>query len=158
MRSLAIVALAGLFVVGCAKKDKPADTVAAAPAPAPAPPPPAAITLADVAGTWNVVAKNVAGDSTLVTYIMVAKPDTTGWTMTFPKRPPVAVKVLSVAGDSVVIHAGPYPSALRKGVQVTTHSVLRLQDGKLVGTTKANYNVKTADSVLMIKSEGTKAP
>ena len=157
MRSLALVALAGLVVVGCAKKEKPADTVVAAPAPAPAPAPPPAITLADVAGTWNVVTKNQA-DSTLVTYVLVAKPDTTGWTMTFPKRAPVAMKVLSVAGDSIVLHAGPYPSVLRKGVQVTTHSVLRLQDGKLVGATKATYNVKTADSVLMLKTEGTKAP
>jgi hypothetical protein len=158
MRSLALVALAGLVVVGCAKKDKPADTVVAAPAPAPAPPPPAAITLADVAGTWNMVTKNAAGDSTLLTYVLVAKADTTGWTITFPKRAPVAMKVLAVAGDSIVVHAGPYPSALRKGVQVTTHGVMRLQDGKLVGSTKATYNVKTADSVRMLKMEGTKAP
>jgi hypothetical protein len=33
---------------------------------------------------------------------------------------------------------------------------LRLQDGKLVGTTTAHYAKSGADSVLVLKTEGTK--
>lgn len=158
MRHLIIVASAAALL-GCAKADKPADTPAAAPAATPAPvPPPPGITLADVAGKWNVVGKNETGDSTLVNYVFTATPDSSHWTMTFPGRPAVPVHVVSVAGDSIEIAAGPYSSVLRKGVQVKTHGSLRMQGGKLVGTTRAHYSVKTADSVRVLKTEGTRAP
>ena len=78
-----------------------------------------------------------------------------GWTLHFPKRPPVPTTP-TADGDSIVADAGPYESALRKGVKVTTHSVFRLKDGKLVGTTVAHYATKGADSVLNLRSEGTR--
>ena len=53
--------------------------------------------------------------------------------------------------------AGPYESVLRKGVQVKTTTVFRLQDGKLVGTTVAHYTTKGADSVRNLRAEGTRA-
>ena len=59
-------------------------------------------------------------------------------------------------GDSIVADASPYESVLQKGVKVTTHSVFRLQDGKLVGTTVAHYATKGADSVRNLRSEGTR--
>ena len=156
MRRYAMLCCVAAFA-GCAKSDTPpADTTSAVATPPPAPAP---IALADVAGKWNVTGKNEAGDSTLVTYILTATADTTGWSIKFPDRTKtVPVHVVAVAGDSVVIHAGPYPSVLRKGVQVTTTGAFRLQDGKMVGLTKAHYNVKTADSVRMVRSEGTRAP
>jgi hypothetical protein len=40
---------------------------------------------------------------------------------------------------------------------VTTNGTFRLQDGKLVGSTTAHYKTKSADSVLTLKVEGTKA-
>jgi hypothetical protein len=100
---------------------------------------------------------NASGDSTLVTYELVATADPSGWTFNFPKRPPVPVRV-AAAGDSIVIDAGPYESLLRKGVQVTTHGVARLQDGKLMGATTAHYKTTGADSVLPLRFEGTRAP
>lgn len=100
----------------------------------------------------------MAGDSTLITYVVNATADTTGWTITFPGRPAIPMRVVGVAGDSVMIEAGPYASALRRGVQVRTTGAFRLQDGKLVGHNVAHYNVRTADSVLMLRSEGTKRP
>jgi hypothetical protein len=155
MRRIAQLSCA-VVLIGCAKSDQPAaDTTPAAATPAPAPAP---IALADVAGKWNVKGTNETGDSTLVTYVFTATGDTSGWTITFPGRKPVPVHVVAVAGDSIVIEAGPYPSMLRKGVQVRTSGPLRLQDGKLVGTVKAQYSVKTADSVRMVRTEGTKAP
>jgi hypothetical protein len=158
MRPITILCCA-VALGACAKSEKaPADTTPAAATPAPPPPPPA-LKLSDVAGKWNVAGKNEAGDSTLVTYVFTATADTTGWSIKFPNRAkPVPVKVVAVSGDSIVIHAGPYPSVLRKGVNVWTEGPIRLQDGKLVGTVLAHYSVKTADSVRRVRTEGTRAP
>jgi hypothetical protein len=57
-----------------------------------------------------------------------------------------------------VSEAGPFESVLRKGVQVNTQVVSRLQGGKLVGVTTARYDVKGADSVTRLNFEGTRAP
>lgn len=142
-------------LVGCAKSDTPpADTTPAVATPAA----PAPIALADVAGTWNVRGMNQTGDSTLVTYTFHATSDTTGWTITFPNRRPIPVRVVAVSGDSITIAAGPYESALRRGVQVTTSGAVRLQDGKLVGLITARYATKKADSVLVVRTDGTRAP
>ena len=148
-------------LVGCAKPEQQQskDTTAeAAPTPtaAPTPPPPAGISLADVAGKWQMTTMPEKGDSALVKYELVATGDTTGWTFNFPKRKPVPAHV-AVGGDSIVIDAGPYESVLRKGVQVTTHGVARLQGGKLVGTTVAHYATHGADSLRNLRFEGTRA-
>jgi hypothetical protein len=103
-----------------------------------------------------VVAKNEKGDSTLVTYVLTARDDTTGWSIQFPDRKSSIPMHVAPGGDSVAYSSGPYPSALRKNVQVSTNGSWRLVDGKLVGTTHAHYNVKTADSVLVLHSEGTR--
>jgi hypothetical protein len=159
MRPLIILCCA-VAVVGCAKKETPAaDTAAVAPAPPPPPPP---IKVSDVAGKWNVTGKTATGDTTLVTYLLTATPDSTMWTMQFTgktaRKDKIPVRVVSVAGDSIWIEAGPFPSVLRKGVKVKNAGALRLQNGKLVGTTTAHYSVKTADSVRKLVMEGTRAP
>jgi hypothetical protein len=146
------------MLVGCQKpKEQPAaDTTAmSAPAPAPAPAAPAPISLADVAGKWTMRTMPENSDTTLITYELVA--DSAGWTFNFPKRKPVKAKV-SASGDSIVADAGPYESVLRKGIQVTTHGVLRLKDGKLEGTTVAHYKTTKPDSVRTLRVEGTKKP
>lgn len=117
----------------------------------------AAISLADVAGKWKVRSTDEAG-GTPVEVEMVATADTSGWTLTGPNRKPVPVRVIAVAGDSFVTEAGPFESFIRKGVQVTTRAVYRLQDGKLVGTTEARYALGGRDSVAHRPSEGTRAP
>jgi hypothetical protein len=137
-------------LVGCAKSENKAPAESAAN-------PPPHIALADVAGKWAVKAMNEAKDTTLVTYQLTATADTTGWMITFPNRPPIPVRV-SVAGADVVADAGPYPSVLRKNVQVWTHSMMHLDNGMLVGTTVAHYSVTTADSVRRLATEGTRAP
>jgi hypothetical protein len=35
---------------------------------------------------------------------------------------------------------------------------MRLQDGKIVGTTTAHYDTKGADSVLQLRGSGTRIP
>lgn len=146
-----------LLVVGCGgAAEKPEDTtVGEAPAMDAAP---AAVSLADVAGTWNVRATVEGDESKAVTYDMVATPDESGWSIKFPDRDPIPVRIVAVEGDSIVSEAGPFESVLRKGVQVNTQVVSRLQDGKLVGVTTARYDVKGADSVTRLNFEGTRAP
>jgi hypothetical protein len=65
---------------------------------------------------------------------------------------------VSVDADSIMTEAGPYPSVRRKGVQVNTNSVMRLQGGSLVGNTTAHFKVKTPDSVMVLNTTGTRAP
>jgi hypothetical protein len=121
-----------------------------------APVPEATISLADVAGKWNMRTMDENGRNP-VHAVLNATADTSGWTMTAPKRQPVPVRVIAVAGDSIVTERGPYESFILKGVQVTTRNVSRLQDGKLVGVTEAHYALKDGrDSVARRPSVGTR--
>ena len=147
MRSVAIACCAALLI-GCKKAENPPSQTAMAPA---------TVSLSSFAGTWRVRGFNERGDS-IIGYQLIATADTTGWKNVFPNRAPVALRVVAVAGDSVVIESGPYESVLRKGVQVRTHGVVRLQGGKLVGTTVAHYATSRPDSVLHIRAEGTRQP
>jgi hypothetical protein len=143
-------------LVACSKPEQqPAQDTTATAAPTPPAPPPG-ISLADVAGKWAMTTMTEKGDSTLLKYELVATADTTGWTFNFPKRKPVPAHV-TVSGDSIVLEAGPFESLLRKGVQVTTHGVARLQGGKLVGTTVARYATRGPDSLRNLRFEGTRA-
>ena len=156
MRRLALLCCsAALLVAACAKEEAPPDTTAAAAAAPPPPPAPAPINLADVAGKWQVHSRTEKGDS--VSYVLDAKADTTGWTITFPGRKAMPVHIIP-GGDSIVAHVAPYESVLRKGVQVTTETVYRLRDGKLVASSVARYAGGGADSVVRVTGEGTKQP
>jgi hypothetical protein len=64
---------------------------------------------------------------------------------------------VTIGGDSIITEAGPFESVRRKGVQVRTNSVMRLQDGNLVGNSVAHYVTKAADSVLRLRLTGTRA-
>ena len=144
----------------CAKKDNvAADTTAAAATPSDSVHQPAGATpikLADVAGKWNMRSVPTQGQKTPVTFILEAKNGTSGWTITFPGRKPVAEHV-TAAGDSLILESDPYPSVLRKGVRVHTTGTFRLQDGKIVGENTAHYSVKTPDSVLVLNTTGVRA-
>lgn len=146
-----------VVLVGCAKADDQPGTETAAAA-GEMPMSAGTISLADVAGKWNVRGMLENSDSTIVTYELVATPSTSGWVTNFPNRAPIEVRVVSVAGDSIVTESGPFESVLRKGVQVSTHVVARLQDGKLVGTTVARYETTGADSIARLRIVGTRAP
>ncbi len=148
-------------LVGCTKsEDRAAADRAAMDTAAAAPETPAAsttISLADVAGKWKVRSTDEDGGNVVETGL-VATADTSGWTLTGPNRKPIPVRVVAVAGDSIVTEAGPFESFIRKGVQVTTRTVSRLQDGKLVGTIEARFATKSGDSVAHRRMEGARAP
>ena len=159
---LALVSCA-VVLTACAKTEKaPADTVSAAmPAPTTATASGAMatpITLADVAGTWKMRAVPTSGaDMTPTEYTLVATAEPGGWKATFANGLAVPVRV-TTGGDSLMFEMGPYKSVRRKGVDVMTRGVFRKQGDKMVGHSSAHYSVKTADSVLMLNVEGTKAP
>jgi hypothetical protein len=115
----------------------------------------AAISLADVAGTWRLRSISETGDSTIATYQLIATADPSGWTFNVPARNPIPVRV-TTAGDSIMTEAGPFESVLRKGVSVTLRGVLRLEGGKLAGTTVAAFGRDGPDSVLRVRTEGTR--
>jgi hypothetical protein len=136
---------------GTDQADTAADTAALMPAA------PAGINLADVAGTWNVQVMPEASDSVVLTYQLTTTNSTEGWSMKFPDRPdPVPVQVVAVEGDSVVIHAGPYPSALRSDVTVTVDGVSRMVNGEMLSRFTAHYSAGP-DSVVTMRARGTRA-
>ena len=153
MRTAALFVSAALMVAACSSGEEAAKTDS--PAAAPPPAAPAAISLSSLAGKWTQTAKAENSDSVIVTSEINAGTDASSWTITLPNRPPMPVRV-TVDGDSIITATGPYESVLRKGVQVTTQGVLRLVDGKLVGTTIARYTPAGADSVMRLRIETTR--
>jgi hypothetical protein len=115
------------------------------------------VSLSDLAGTWNMRTLNMAGDSVLVTYTIFATNDVSGWTLTFPGRAPIPVRVIEVSGDSIVIDAGPYPSALQHGVTVSTRFDMKLQGNRLSGLISAIYNMPQGPTTVPLRVEGTRA-
>ena len=115
------------------------------------------VSLSDFAGKWKTRATDEKG--TLVGEAdLLATADTSGWTLTFPKQKPIPIRVIAVAGDSVVTEAGPYPSTRVKGAQIRTRGVNRIQDGKLVAMLEGHITVGGRDSVVHLRVEGTREP
>jgi hypothetical protein len=115
-----------------------------------------AATAADFAGTWQMTGRSEAGDS-LLSYRLVV--DSTGaGTLTFADGRSVPGRLVSIAGDSIITEAGPYESALRRGVQVRTHSIMRRNGDRLEGVTHATYALRGGDSTVTIRQSGTRVP
>lgn len=153
MRKITILSMTAVLA-GCAggektpEADSPAMAMGATP-----------ITLSDVAGTWNLQAMHATMDSVLIAYTMTGSADPASWTMTLPGGQPIPLRITTDA-DSMIIDAGPYPSALRPGTQVTTHSVNRLEGGMLVGHFTGRYTGPNvgADTVLHGRLRASRAP
>jgi hypothetical protein len=123
----------------------------------------ATISLADVAGTWDGTVTAVGNDTVLTILDLTATEDPTGWSMkvTNAKTPTMTTLVSGMRvvteGDGVIVDAGPFQSVLRPGQEVTTHTVYRLEDGKLVGTIQATY--PASGETIALRSVSTrKAP
>lgn len=112
--------------------------------------------LSKFAGKWQMRATPTSGrDTSATTYTLTATGDTTGWTITFPGRAAMPVHV-KVDGDSVMVSTEPYPSVRRKGLTVRTNGVIRMQGDRLVGTSTAHFKTSLPDSVMQMRSEGTR--
>ena len=79
-------------------------------------------------------------DTVVVTFTMINTDTGAGTWITFPSGLKVQNTRRQVDGDSMVSETGPFKSQVRKGLDVaSTRTVLRLRDGKLVGTTHSTY-------------------
>jgi hypothetical protein len=158
MRVFAVLGCA-MILISCSRPDDRSvgagTTTDTMETPAGAPAEATTVSLSDFAGTWKVRSTDEGGGTPIETELR-ATADTSGWTLTGPDRKPRPVRVLAVGGDSIVTESGPFASFVRKGAQVTTRTVYRLQGDKLMGTTEARYKIGGRDSVGRRTSEGSR--
>jgi hypothetical protein len=114
-------------------------------------------TLERFAGTWHVRARNEVGD-TLPSHDITATGDTAGWTLTFPNREPIPMRILNASGDLVVAETAPYESVIRPGVRVTVLYFTRLHGDSVSGRFIAMYDVDGANAILRGLTDGTRRP
>ena len=142
----------GILLVACGGAegvDKQVETEAPAASSAPAD------ALAKFAGTWQVRARNEVGDS-LPTHTITATGDTAGWTLSFPNRAPIPMRVLDASGDLVVAETQPYESVLRPGVRVTVLYFTRVHGDSTSGRLVAMYDVAGSNAILRGYTEGVR--
>ena len=150
-----LLLLCAVLFFGCAKTEPPASQPTTTGETAKA-----TISLADVAGTWDGTVMAAGNDTVLTIIEVTATPDPAGWTMKVAnaKTPTTMTTVpatrVVAEGDSVIVEAGPFQSVLRPGQKVTTHTVYRLQDGKLMGTIQATY--PASGEVVALRSVATR--
>ena len=146
----AVLLFALPLVFACTKKDEvPVADTSAAVAAAPAP--------ASHVGKWAVNVMPEDKDTVLASYVLDVTDSQDGWKLTFPNSDPLDVRVIAMNGDSIVTDVGPFPSQVRKGETVkNVHSTWRVDGDKLIGTARVQYDKKTADSVSILRQEGTR--
>ena len=140
-----------LVVAACSPKEEPpvADTSVIVSPPAPA------MSLASIAGTWNVVLRPEGQDTVVTSYLLDTR-DSTAWTFTFPNGKPIAIRVTGMSGDTVISETGWFESSVQKGVQAQTNAKSWIQDGKLVGRNVVHYKTTGPDTVRVFTVEGTR--
>ncbi len=144
-------AICGLALFACAEgteeaTDETADTTAMA----------EGISLADLAGTWNMRTTSTDPSDTFVNEYQVVI-DEAGWTIYFPDRDPVPATAV-VEGENIITDAGPFESVRIPGTMVTTHTVFHMEGDRLVGDVTATWQMASGDSVAQLRTEGTRAP
>ena len=143
---------AALLLLGCAEEateeatEEAADTTAAV----------EGISLADLAGTWNMRTTSTDPADTFVNEYQIVVDDAS-WTMLFPDRDPVSATAV-VDGDNVVTDSEPFESVRNPGTMVTTHTVFHMEGDRLVGDVTATWQTAAGDSVAQLRTEGTRAP
>jgi len=91
------------------------------------------------AGVWDGKSMVGANDSVVTTYKLTINGHTGGGTMKFPNRKPVAVKLVTMGGDSLVTQTAKYSSILRKGQTVSVRTTSRVSGDNMSGTFVATY-------------------
>ena len=146
-----IPVFAALLLLGCAQEeteeatDEAADTTAVE-----------GLSLADLAGTWNMRTTSTDPSDTFVNEYQVVIDDA-GWTLHFPDRDPVPA-IAVVDGETIITDSEPFESVRMPGTMVTTHTVFRLEGDRLVGDVTATWQTAAGDSVGQLRTEGTRAP
>ena len=142
---------AALLLLGCAQEtteeatDEAADTTAVE-----------GISLADLAGTWNMSTTSTDPADTFANQYQIVI-DEASWTLNFPGRDPVSATAV-VDGENVITDSEPFESVRLPGTMVTTHTVFHLEGDRLVGDVTATWQMAAGDSVGRLRTEGTRAP
>jgi hypothetical protein len=142
--------------VACAKTETPAtDTAATAMAPAA----PAALTAADLTGTWTGMSMAEGSDSVTNRWTVVRTTDSTSKIIMEGSADSIAMTIRYDA-DSMVATSAPFtdPNLPKGAPQVTFRSVGRMKDGKLVGTSMAMLASKPDSVVTRSRWEATRTP
>ncbi len=147
---LGIAFFGALLLFACAKEgaettDEMADTSAMTE--------PAGMSMASLAGTWNMRVMTMDSDSTVTENQLVFSDS--GVTMLREGQEPVPVTA-QFEGGTMTADAGPFPSSLRESM-VTIHGTYRMEGDMLVGDITAHYP-SGPDSVLQLRTEGTRTP
>jgi hypothetical protein len=143
-----------IAVLAACSKTETAKTDTAAPAMAP---PPAAMTAADISGTWNGTTMAEQSDSVLNRFTVVSADGMTGKFIIEGQKDSVSFTTVLDA-DSLVATSAPYTDPNMKGAKVMFRSVGRMKDGKLVGTSTIMPASKPDSVAMRARWEATKAP
>ena len=149
MRSLLLVP-ALLLAAACGGEAAPEETVEVTA--------PAALTAADLSGTWTGMTMASGTDSVVSNWTSTATSDTSGTITIEGMADPIAYMTMMDA-DSAVFTSNPYVDPAREdGMMVMFRSVGRIAaDGRLMGTTQTMV-VGTNEVVATGDWHGTKAP
>ena len=152
MRKLLVLIVA---LAACSRAETPAtDTTAMAPAMAPA-----ALTAADVNGSWNVTGMGETSDSVTGRWTTTNVDDTTGTLTPEGSTEKIPFKRVLDADSMIVTSTAAYANpADAKGPKLMFRSVGRLKDGKLVGTSATMLATKPDSVVQRGRWEATRAP
>jgi hypothetical protein len=109
----------------------------------------------NAAGVWNNKYMLGPKDSVIATVTITVSADQKTWSMQFPDRPAIPVRVVATGGDSVVTEAGPYPSTKRTGQSVNLRAVSHYNGDHMTGTFEAHYS---GGLVVQGKTDATRTP
>jgi hypothetical protein len=155
MRRLSLVAAATLCWACAPKEAPPADSTAAAPAAAPAP---VALTADQIAGAWNGISMGETSDS--VTARWTSKRTGEGTSEITLEGTTTPIKFTTTFdADSLHSVSEPTPAPqMKDGPKIVVHSIGRLVDGKLKGTTWQTLADKPDSVISRGRWEATRAP
>jgi len=149
MRSALV--LLPLLVFGCAKSESPkSDSSAMAAAPA------AALTEADIAGTWTGTAKAAGTDSVISHWTQICAAGTCRGTSQEDLKDTIP-STYAIVGDSAVGQTQPYNAPGMPG-QVVDHWAVHPENGKVTGTGRFTLASKPDSVVARYTIEGTRQP
>lgn len=144
------VLLLPLLVFGCAKSETPRSGSTAAAAPM------AALTDADVAGTWTGTASMAGSDSVVVHWTQICAAGTCRGTSREDLKDTVP-STYTIMGDSIVGQSQPH-AVPGMPAQIVEHWTVHPAGGKLTGTSQYTLASKPDSVVARFTFEGAKQP
>jgi hypothetical protein len=97
------------------------------------------------------------GKDTVVTSYVLNATDTANMTFVFTGRTDVIpLRVTGQSGDTTMTEAGPFPSGIQAGQQVSVKTKQWMQNGQIMMEVDAHYEGTPADSVVKLRAVGTR--